>query len=159
MKILGQPIALMIAAALLLLLACTHPLVWLQARNAASASSMNTGEQGQLDPAARYVAMLSESAPLRAALRGHKVIGYVSESDIDVRTDGSGQKRYYLTQFALAPVLVELDADQEHPRPAHDFVLAAFQSSQQLSEYLRKNARVAIVSLNASIALTRARDR
>lgn len=159
MKVFGQPVALMIPAALLLLLACAHPLVWLQARNASSASSTNTGEQGQPDPAVRYVAMLSESAPLRAALRDREVIGYVSESDIDVRSDGSGQARYYLTQFALAPVLVELGSNQEHPTPAHDLVLAAFQTSQQLSDYLSNNARVAVVSLNASIALTRARDR
>lgn len=155
MKVLGQPVALILGAALLWLLAIAHPLAWLQARDAAVA---NSKEQRALDPAAQYVARLWQSDPLRSALRDQSVIGYLSESEIDVRGDGSGQARYYLSQFALAPVLLELDSSRTEGTEERDLVFAAFQHSQQLSRYLNEHARRAIVSLNANMALTRARE-
>ena len=158
MKVLGQPVALIVAAALLLLLAISDPLFWLHARNAAA--SATTGEQSRPNPVAQYVAMLSESEPLRAALRDHEVIGYVSESDVDVRGDSSDQAaRYYLSQFAVAPVLVELGSSSEQRAPDRALVLAAFRLPQQLAEFLGEDERSAVVSLNANIALTRARER
>ncbi len=156
MKVLGQPAALIVSAVLLLLLAVVHPLVWLQARNAAS--SMNAGGQLLPDPAAQYVTRLSQSQPLREALRDRDVIGYISEREIDVRGDGAGQARYYLTQYALAPVLVELESDREHGTPNRDLVFAAFERPERLDQYLREQSRETIVSLNPSIALTRARE-
>lgn len=153
MRVLGQPAALIAAATMLLLLATLHPIMWLQARNTATTAE----QQQQPDPASQYVAMLSQSKPLRAALRDRQVIGYVSAGDIDVRSDGSGQARYYLTQFALAPVLVELKSVRGQHAPDPDLVFAAFRHPEQLGKYLSDHSRIAIVSLNASIALTRAR--
>jgi hypothetical protein len=152
MKILGQPVVLSIAAALLLLLAISHPLAWLQARD------VNPRGQRQPDPSSRYVAMLSGSEPLRKALAGHEVIGYATQSEIDVRTDGGGQVFYYLAQYALAPVLVELESSGEAVTQERDLVLAVFPQAEQLREYLAQNTRSVVVSLNANIALTRARE-
>jgi hypothetical protein len=155
MRVLGQPAALIVSATLLALLALAHPLVWLQGRNAAT---MNAGGQIPSDPAAQYVTQLSQSQPLRAALRDHEVIGYISESEIDVRGDGSGQARYYLTQFALAPVLVELESAREQGAPDRDLIFAAFERPEQLNQFLREHARETVVSLTSGIALTRARE-
>jgi hypothetical protein len=151
MKKLGQPIAFLIVATLLFLLAVVHPIVWLQTQQA-------EGREGtQPHPAARYVALLEGSGTVRETLRGHELIGYVSEAEVDTRTGGPTQARYYLSQFALAPVLVDLGSTQK----AHDadFVLANFEFPEQLSAYLVEQSRRTVISLNEYVALTRARER
>jgi hypothetical protein len=58
----------------------------------------------------------------------------------------------------LAPVLVELESSGEAVTQERDLVLAVFPQAEQLREYLAQNTRSVVVSLNANIALTRARE-
>lgn len=150
MRKLGQPIAFLIAATLLWILAVAHPIVWLRTQQAA-------GRDGtQPHAAARYVALLEASGTLRDTLHDQELIGYASEAEVDTRTGGPTQARYYLSQFAIAPVLVGLEATSE--RGDADFVLANFEFPEQLSAYLIEQSRRAVVSFNEYVALTRARE-
>ena len=150
MKILGQPIAFAITAMVLFLLAVMHPIVWLMTQQAA-------GRDGsEPHAAARYIALLEGSGIVREKLHGQEVIGYASEAEVDIKTGGPVQARYYLSQFALAPVLVELES-----APATsdaEFVLANFEFPGQLRSYLIEQSRRAVVPLNDYVALTRKRD-
>ena len=151
MKSLGQPIVFSIAASLLWLLALSHPIVWLRVQHAA-------GRDGaQPHAAARYVELLESSGIVRETLQGQMLVGYASEAEVDTRTGGPTQARYYLTQFALAPVLVELDSTSERSDP--DFVLANFEFPEQMAAYLIERSRHAVVTLNEYVALTRGRDK
>ncbi len=153
MKILGQPLAFVVVAALLWLLAIAHPIAWLQRRDAV------VGTQRRLDPASSYVALLEASDPLRETLRDQELIGYASEAEIDTRIGGVTQARYYLSQFALAPVLLELDSTTGRGGVEPEYVLANFDLPDQLKRYLIEDGRTAVVTLNPNVALTRARER
>jgi hypothetical protein len=139
-------------AALLWVLAVSHPIVWVQAQNAA-------GRDGtQPHAAARYVALLESTANLRETLREQEKIGYASEAEIDTRTGSGGlEARYYLSQFALAPILVELESGKQASE--HEFILANFDLPEQLSTYLSEHARRVVITVNEYVALTRARAR
>jgi hypothetical protein len=150
MRKLGQPIAFLVAALLLFMLAVVHPVVWLQGQRASDREGV------RVDPAAQYVALLEGSGTIREMLRDQTWVGYASESEIDTRVGGPTQARYYLSQFALTPVLVDLEAKPRRGEP--DFVLANFEFSEQLSAYLIEQSRRAVVSLNDYVALTRARE-
>jgi hypothetical protein len=150
MRLLGQPIAFLICAALLWLMAVTHPIVWLQAQRSA-------GRDGtQPHAAAQYVAMLERSGTAREMLRDEESIAYTSEAEVDTRSGGPTQARYYLTQFALAPVLVDLGSTRRQDEP--EFILANFELPEQLAAYLRDRSRRAVLTFNEYVALIRARD-
>jgi hypothetical protein len=153
MKIVGRPFGFFLVAILLWILAVAHPIVWLQAQGAAAP------EQPQPHPAAQYVALLEASQPVRKTLRGQALIGYASEAEIDTRIGGPTQARYYLSQFALAPVLVDLGSAQRPDDANPSFVLANFEFPEQLRAYLSERSRRAVVSLNEYVALTRAQER
>ncbi|MEO1912491.1 MAG: hypothetical protein ABGW98_01445, partial [Myxococcales bacterium] len=73
---------------------------------------------------------------------------------IDVRVGGPLQARYYLSQFALAPLLLELESEEA----AHELVLANFQTKRELTTYLEATSRRVVVTVNDSVALTTKRE-
>ena len=152
MKRPSAPIALIVAAALLCLLAVAHPLLWSWGgiRSEANASG--------LDAATQYLASLGDLSALRTRLRNEAIIGYVSGGGVDTRTGGGAQARYYLTQYALAPVLLELETN-ENPADHRDLVLANFENPAELNAYLRDGSREIVLPVTASMALTRRRLR
>lgn len=155
MKVLGQPVIFVAVAASFLLLAVAHPMSFLQARHAALDG--RTIGSSPRTAAARYVEDYVASDAFRAAVQGEESIGYVSEAPIDVRVGGPLQARYYLAQFALAPLLLELEPNQGGPE--HRLVLANFQTARELEGYLERQSREVVVSINDSIALTTQRER
>jgi len=152
MKSTDAPIALIVASALLWMLAVATPLLWSWGgvRSEAYASGPNAASQ--------YLASLGDLSALRARLRDEEIIGYVSGGVVDTHTGGPAQARYYLTQYALAPVLIELKRN-ENPADHRDFVLANFENPAELSAYLRDGSREIVFPVTASIALTRRRSR
>ena len=144
MSVLGRPLSLLVFAMLLLLLAIAHPITFLQARHAA------LDGQSFVSAAALYVERYENAQAIRDAARGHESIGYVCEAPIDVRVGGPLQARYYLSQFALAPLLLELESEEA----AHELVLANFQTKRELTTYLEATSRRVIVTVNDSVALT-----
>ena len=144
MRVLGQPVVLLAVAALIWLLAVAHPIAFLQSRQVAL-----HGEDF-VSAAALYVAAYGDPQVIHDATAGHEVIGYVCEEPIDVRVGGPLQARYYLSQFALAPLLLELETTES----SHEFVLANFQTASALGAFLRKESRRIVVSINETVALT-----
>jgi hypothetical protein len=153
MKPLPLSIATLAVAGAFWLLAIIHPVNVLLGADAQAANDA--------DAASLYVAALSQahspSQSLREALEQYPVIGYASEAAIDTRVGGPEQARYYLAQFALAPTLLELEAEATRTtqRKEHDIVLANFLRPEQLVTYLRLQEREVVVSVNDRIALTR----
>jgi hypothetical protein len=88
----------------------------------------------------------STSAPLREELRDHSVIGYVASESVDTSRGGLAELRYYIAQFALAPVLVSLD-------PGQRVVLANFGQPEQLERFLRRERLRTLVRIDAGRAL------
>lgn len=74
-----------------------------------------------------FVAVMEQRlAPVKTALTGHSFVGYLQldsahDYDIDLL-------RYYVTQYCLAPVVVE--AGEDHP-----VVLVHFESDQTLDQF------------------------
>lgn len=148
MKILGQPASWVVFAIVVWALSIAHPMTYLQSRHVA----LNGSPPDRAT--AEYAAAFGRSEALAAALRGKRVIGYVSESPIDVRVGGPLQARYYLSQYALAPVLLELETPSRAPSAGHEFVLANFQNEVELEQYLARTSRRIVASISGSVALT-----
>lgn len=95
-----------------------------------------------------YVRSMRDSEPLAAALSGSGSIGYVSEHPVDPSGGGLGELRFYLAQFALAPVLIEDRA----PLP---LVLANFEDPAQLEALVSSVGATVVVELAPGRALIR----
>jgi hypothetical protein len=123
-------------------------MTYLQTRHAAL--------DGQEPPrvAAQYVEAFAAAGDLRAALIDEETIGYVSEAAIDVRVGGPLQARYYLSQFALTPLLLELEPEGA---AQHPLVLANFETARELNEFLAAESRQIVISIGDGIALTEER--
>jgi hypothetical protein len=67
--------------------------------------------------------------PASAALPRHGVVGYLSDEDSYTTP---GMRRYYLTQYALAPLVVSRSARKE-------FVLGNFKEPSMAGELAREN--------------------
>ena len=152
MKAFGQQAAVLVVVALFWLLAFSHPIFFLLAREEAREASPASNAVEQ------YVSRLEGSEALGHELKDQASIGYVSEAPIDVRVGGPLQARYYLAQFALAPVLLELEDGTEGPTGPHDLVLGSFQQPAELSAHLRRNSREIVVSVGERAALMRERE-
>ena len=146
-----QSILLAAAALLFLFLALVHPLAWLDTKG--------TGIDTRPDAGALYVDSFEQPTTLREAIIDQNVVGYASEATVDIRSGGSEQARYYLAQFALAPVLLELKEQPTKARDKHRLVLANFLTPDQLNAYLTKTAQTPIVLVNPSIALVHKEER
>ena len=152
MKAVGKHAAVLAVVALFWLLAFSHPFIFLLAREEAREASprRSTAEQ--------YVSRLEGSEALGHELKDEASIGYISEAPIDVRVGGPLQARYYLAQFALAPVLLELEGSAEGPTGAHHLVLGSFQQPAELSAHLTRTSREIVVSVSEQAALMRDRE-
>ncbi len=106
-----------------------------------------------VDPTGQYVTAIAQHAELAAALRDQEVIGYVSDDAIDIRVGGPAQARYYLSQFALAPVLLDLDLED------HELRLLNFSRSEAIDPYLNRNRLRRLVDVSDNIVLAGPRGR
>lgn len=152
MKAFGKHAAVLVVVALFWLLAFSHPFFFLLAREEARRASPTS------NAAEQYVSRLEGSKALGRELKDQASIGYVSEAPIDVRVGGALQARYYLAQFALAPVLLELEGSPEGPAGAHHLVLGSFQQPAELSAHLTRTSREIVVSVSERAALIRERE-
>jgi hypothetical protein len=109
--------------------------------------------EAHVDPGAHYVAIIANHPQLSDALRDRDVIGYVSDEEIDIRVGGPAQARYYLSQFALAPVLLDLDLE------AHELRLLNFARSEAIDPYLNRNRLRRLVDVSDNIVLAGPRGR
>ncbi len=108
------------------------------------------------DGAAGYVDMLAGSQALRAAIGDRARIGYASDGSVDIRVGGAAQGRYYLSQFALAPVLLDLESA---PTLRHELVLLSFEDPEAVAPFLQEHGLRDVVVLNANVVLARKRGR
>lgn len=117
------------------------------------------GEAGPADRdgAARYVDLLEGSRALRDAVGERPAIGYASDDPIDLRVGGPAQARYYLSQYALAPLLLELETSASGEL-AHDRVLLSLARPETVTDFLRAHDLRDAVMLNANIVLARKRE-
>jgi len=109
--------------------------------------SAENPQPGRVDAGTHYVETLSNHKALREAIETHETIGYTSDEPIDIRVGGAAQMRYYLAQFALAPVLLDLDITN------HELVLLSFVEPRSMSAFLREHTLRKIIAVNDHIAL------
>lgn len=105
--------------------------------------------------------LLSNSTALRERLKNQTVVGYVSDGPIDVRVGGPLQQFYYLSQFALAPVLLDHEGDIDDDikdAGAPEYTLAFFRSPARLDTFLAEHSHLVVTSIAPNLALTRSRN-
>lgn len=105
------------------------------------------------DAGSYYVQAISQSSALRDAIADEVSIGYVSDDEVDIRSGGAAQARYYLSQFAVAPVLLDL----EHER--YDLLLLNFSRAQAVDPYLNRHRLRRLVDVTDTIVLAGPRAR
>jgi len=136
--------AVSLFAGLIFLLAAAGPLFELQ-------RAATTPDRP--DPVATYVARLSGHVGLREAIREYEAIGYIAEEEIDIRVGGPAQARYYLAQFALAPVLLDLDHE------AYPVRLLNFARPEAIDPYLNRHRLRRLVEVDDHVVLVGPRER
>ena len=152
MKHPGRRVALAAVAGLLWLATLIPPALfsWNHRPNSRAASKSSG--------AMRFVEILADNRALADRLLEEDVVGYVSEDAIDVRVGGPQQARYYLSQYALAPTLLDLEADPSREASAHESTLACFHEPARLAAFLAAHAQRIVVAVAPGIALVRARN-
>ena len=97
-----------------------------------------------------HVGVFGHSESLQNELRNHHVIGYAAPERVDTNLGRITELRYYVAQFALAPILIA-------PHPGYPVVLADFWRPEQLQRFLAEAPWHTLVPIDSSRALVAAK--
>ncbi len=103
---------------------------------------------GETDSVVQYVQALRDSPEVADAIAGRDKIGYVSDRPVAASGGGMGELRFYLSQYALAPVILE-------DRRPHPLVLANFEQPAGLEAFLAAVPAKKLVDVGPGRALVR----